>query len=129
MFHPIESGTLLYRDSIQHHLFILLTGPCGRGKQVLLVPICTHLKSNRDTACLLDQADHKFIRHKSYVAYALCRIESADKLKRGVSSGLFEDKGILQANVFQRVLDGFDSSRFVKPFATKHWKRYQQEKQ
>jgi len=127
VFQAIERATLLYRDAHQHHLFILVTGPCGRGEQVLLVPVCSHNDKNQDTACMLERGDHGDIKHTSYVDYYYCRTERARKLVQGVESGFFSNRGMLDGGVFERVLAGFEYSQFVKPFAIEHLRQYRRE--
>ena len=100
MFAAIKRATLLYpspsaRDPSGKHLFILLTDPSGPANLVLMVGVATVQGSIFDSTCILKAGDHTFIKHPSYVAYALCRVEPADKLIKGVENKFFVDKGLL----------------------------------
>lgn len=123
MFAAVERATLLYpspstRDPNGKHLFILLTGPYGPAKQVLMVSVITLRREGRyDDSCILKPGDHEFIKHESCVAYSLCRLEPAEKLSNGVACRAFTDCGLLLEPVFDRVIAGMRKSPFKKPFA------------
>ena len=122
MFTAVRRATLLFpspsaRDENGKHLFIVLTDPCGPANQVLLVGIATLRDKGCDMTCVLKPGDHEFIKIDSYVAYSFCRIEWADKLVTGVKNGDFVDKGLLDEEIFGRVLTGLRKSHSTKPFA------------
>lgn len=125
LFLPFQRATLLIpsaseSDSERKHLFILLTNPHPNPesniKSVLLVSIST-LKPNLpyDPACKLFKGDHPFIKDDSYVQYRLARIETADKLIKGVNEGVFKHKETLEGDIFARVCHGLGESRFTAP--------------
>ncbi len=119
MFEAVERATVLYCDPHQEHLHILMTDPYGPRGLVLMAPVCT-VRKRHDKACLLYKGDHSFIKDPSYVAYAICRLEEAQKIGRGVETGLFKDCGLLDENVYSRVLAGFEISKFVRPIDKNH---------
>ncbi len=110
---------MLYCDPHQEHLHILMTDPYGPRELVLMAPVCT-VRTKPDKTCLLYKGDHSFIKNPSYVAYAICRLEEAKKVVRGVETGLFKDHGLLDENVYSRVLAGFEISKFVRPIDKNH---------
>ena len=119
MFEAVERATVLYCDPFQNHLHILMTNPYGPRELVLMAPVCT-VRKKPDKTCLLSKGDHSFIKNSSYIAYAMCRLEEAQKVVRGIETGLFKDYGLLDENVYLRVLAGFEISKFVKPIDKNH---------
>lgn len=117
MFQAIRRATLIYRDPVQEHLHIVMTDPHGPKSEILLAPVCTVRRSTStaDKSCLLNVGDHEFINHESYIAYAICRIEEASIVENRVAIGLFVDKGMLDTVVFDRVTEGFYSSKRIAP--------------
>ncbi len=96
-----------------------MTNPYGPRELILMAPVCT-VRKKPDKTCLLDKGDHGFIKYPSYVAYAICRLEEAKKIVRGTETGLFKDYGLLDEDVYARVLAGFETSKFVKPIDKNH---------
>ena len=84
----------------------------------MLVPVSTYTKGRKghDDTCLLEQGDHPFIKHRSYIKYRSARQEPADKLKQGVAKKLYVAQEMIGDEVFQRILEGFDRSRLVSKF-------------
>lgn len=123
MFVAAKLGTILVpsgpgNDPGRKHLFVVLTDPYGPAKQVLLAPVCSVIKDVKpDDSCLLGAADHEFLQHDSYIDYAKIRIERADTLEHGVTSGAIVEKPPVSAAVYARVLAGMGKSKFAKPFA------------
>jgi len=131
LFLPFQRATLLIpsgpeEDKERKHLFILLTNPYPHPesniKSVLLVSIST-LKPNlpHDPACKLYTGDHPFIKADSFVLYRLARIETTDKLIKGVSEGIFYYKETLNEEIFARVAHGLIESRFTTPAILKFY--------
>lgn len=131
LFLPFQRATLLIpspseSDAGRKHLFILLTNPYPHPesniKSVLLVSIST-LKPSlpHDPACKLYNGDHPFIKDDSYVVYRLARIETADKLIKGVNQGIFKHKETLGGDIFARVCHGLGESRFIAPAILKFY--------
>lgn len=120
MFNAVKRATFLYpsgpaKDPNRKHLCILLTDPVGPPEQILTVTVVT-AGDNFDSACVLNAGDHEFIKHKSYVAYATCRIDFASRIKECVASGEFSGREMLKEEVFKRVIEGLAKSKSVKPF-------------
>lgn len=115
-FAAVARATLLHPTPPVHHLFIILTNPRPPQGQVLLVPVST-VRRGYDDSCVLAPGDHDFVRHESFVVYALCRIGWAAELERGVLNGVMQDRGLLDEAVFARIMAGARRSRRMKPFA------------
>ena len=84
----------------------------------MLVPVSTYKEGRKghDDTCLLEQGDHPFIKHRSYIKYRSARQEPADKLKQGVANKLYVAHEMIDDDVFQRILEGFGRSRLVSQF-------------
>lgn len=121
MFFVVRRATLLIPsgpidDLARKHLFICVTDPVGRERETLLVSVSTKRAGEPfDPTCRLFPRDHPFIRQESYVNYHQARIESADKIERGVKEGIFTPHRILDVTIFARVCKGLTESRLLAP--------------
>ena len=126
LFVPFKRATLLIpsgpvHDSERKHLFVLLTDPIEapnyEGKQVLLVNIASVPINDfpYDATCIIQPAEHRFIKHESYVFYAKARIEAADKLLRGVKSGQLIPHDMIDHTLVQWIGDGLLQSPHITP--------------
>jgi len=116
---PYRRGTLLVpsgppNDLARKHLFIVLTDPCPSRGDVLLVNVPT-IRRNHDPACRLFAGDHPFLKHDSFVEYAMARIELAQGIATAVATGRMIPRDDLDGAVFARVCNGLTTSRFTKP--------------
>ncbi len=66
-----------------------------------------------DPSCILYAGDHPFVRHDSYVVYLKGRLEETDKVLRGVLSGQFVPYPPMDGDVFVRICEGLEKSRFT----------------
>ena len=120
LFLPFKRATLLIPsgpdfDQERKHLFVLLTDPVdisGTDKEILLVSLST-VRKNRpyDPTCILMPEDHQFIKHESFVLYAKARIEKADTILRGVSSGKLIPRDMMSHSVVDRICVGLGQSK------------------
>ena len=121
MFFVVRRATLLIPsgtvdDPERRHLFICLTDPVNEERDTLLVSVSSVRPGlPHDSTCRLFAGDHPFIRHDSFVAYRLMRIEPAAALERGVQNGVLLPREILDGGLFARVCKGLTESRFVTP--------------
>jgi hypothetical protein len=125
LFVPFKRATLLIPSGPEHdpdrkHLFVLLTDPIKspgfQDKQVLLVNIATvPAPLPYDATCIIQPAEHRFIKHESYVFYAKARIEAANALLRGVKSGQLIPHDIMDQTLVQRISDGLLQSPHTSP--------------
>lgn len=88
----------------------------------LVVSVSTWTNHYCDGSCILEAADHEFLRHKSWVMYRKTRVESAETLDNGVQTGLFKVKPDMSREVFARVCAGILDS----PHTPRKMKRYYQ---
>lgn len=128
MFAAVRLATVLFAsgpgyDHTRNHLFVLLTDEHGPAKQVLLVPICT-AGSKSDKSCLIAVGDHPFIKDESFIDYGSARVEPGEKLTKGVASGEFTDKGLIDEAVFKRIITGLRASPRSRPFSIDFYDGY-----
>jgi len=91
---------------------------------------CSSVKPDKphDNACYIEQGEHEFIKHRSYIVYKQARIETLEKIERGISTGRFIKKEIINDELYKRILKGaFTSShierryiRFIKSAITQN---------
>jgi len=117
MFLPNRKASILVPSGPPHdpdrkHLFIVVSDPVTDEHLVLLVSISS-VKPNiwNDESCLLYKGEHPFITKDSFVDYGYARIESAEKLLRGVESGKLVPHDPVSDDVFQRICQGLMASR------------------
>lgn len=100
------------------HLFFVLNDPLpDPPKQVLLISISTyHGRTQEDSTCLLNDGDHEFIKHESYVEYSIGRIATLESVERNIATNYFSKKEPLSEDILQKIIDGIYESKRVKPF-------------
>lgn len=123
-FQVVRRATLLIPSNPQgnlssKHLFVVMCDPRGPQKDVLLAQMATYIgeHTGHDSTCLLNQGDHPFIRHTSYIRYQHPRQDFAHDLVRGVATGLYVDRGLIDESVFERIHAGFYISELSPNFA------------
>jgi hypothetical protein len=119
----VRKGTILIPsgpgdDPGKKHLFVVLTDPVGPEEWVLLASFSSYSGTYFcDDTCVIEEgtSGHAFLRRKSFVRYQKLRIEPMDKLRAGISTGLFEMHDPLPDEVFERVVAGVMQSPFAAP--------------
>lgn len=104
-----RKGTLLVPSGPRsnpdlRHLHIVCNDTCALGLN-LLVPVSSFY-DGCDTTCELDENDHEYIRHLSYVFYAKATLYKAEQIDRGLEIKILTAQPVLDDGVFQRVEDG-----------------------
>jgi hypothetical protein len=103
-------------DVDRKHLFVAMTNPVGESREVLLAPVSSVVEGRFvDPGCRLHLGDHPFIRHESFVNYRFLRIETEERLSRGVAGGVLVPKDPLATEVFSRLCHGMTISIHVAP--------------
>lgn len=105
-----RAGTLLIPSGPSHspglrHLHIVCTDPCPAGNQ-LIVSVTTWTNNLCDGSCILDEKDHEWLKHKSWVIYRKTRIETAATLVNGEQAGVFVRMEPVTEDVLIRVIEG-----------------------
>jgi len=114
----LQKGTFFYLTGPSNHLHIIINDPVfcpERGFEAVAAVNITSMTANHDPACILDVGCHPFIKHPSYVFYKDATVFSSTKLSTGIASGDISVDTPVTEELLKRVLDGFNTSKFVKP--------------
>lgn len=97
------------------HLFVVLNDPCPDG-QCLLVMVSS-VKPNRhyDPTCVLDDGDHPYIDHKSYIVYRLAEAMQVSRISKMVALKYYEPRMDMDPAIFQQICDGLFESDETRP--------------
>ena len=95
------------------HLFFVLNDP-GDGEDVVLASVCS-MRPRADTTCLVHPGEHPFIRHESYVDYALCRTYPKQHLEVLIQRRYCERHQDACEELVERIIDGAFDSKHTKP--------------
>ncbi|GBF27414.1 hypothetical protein MnTg02_02467 [bacterium MnTg02] len=121
LFYPLKQTTLHIpgtgpaHDSGRGHLFIVLTSPDAQ-EEVLCVSISSvYVKC--DETCVLSKGDHDFIKHDSFVFYALTKKYTVKHLRDRVNDGDVTYKGLISEEIYETICDGLLDSRLSPPWA------------
>ncbi len=101
------------------HLHIVCTDPCSKGRQ-LIVSVSSWRNDLCDSTCILDQGDHSWLTHKSWVVYRAAKIEDAGTLDNGVQKNIFVEKDAIDGDVLDRILNGVCGSPHSKRVIKKY---------
>lgn len=111
-FQPLKKATLLMPsgppdDPDRLHLWVILTDPCAAHDANLVVDICT-LRDGRfhDPACLIQQGEHRRIKHTSWVGYHRCKAVHSSTLKKGAAAWLYHPDEPVSDVLFDRICAG-----------------------
>ncbi len=115
IYSPYRRGTVLAPVGGLNHLHVVCNDPVFYGynacDSVLTVNITSiHESQPHDPACVLNQGEHPFIQHPSYVYYADAVIWKVPSVINRQQSGELIPKQDLEEEIFQRVLNGFEIS-------------------
>ncbi|MBF0311549.1 MAG: hypothetical protein HQL56_18715 [Magnetococcales bacterium] len=82
---------------------------------MLLVSVSSVGKAGswHDTTCILNQGDHPFVKHQSFVFYTRSRNENANKVVKGVKGGSFVPQDPLDQEVYERICGGMSVSPYT----------------
>ena len=121
LFVPVRRATLAIPsgprgDPNREHLHILLTDPCGQERMILMVSACSVRPGlPHDGTCYLHPGDHEFIRHRSYIYYAMAQIQPERKIEAGIRTGDFRGQATMPDEVMARICQGLMDSPHTKP--------------
>jgi hypothetical protein len=99
---------LLVPSGPDQHLFIVCNDTCKLGLN-LLVNISSYY-DGCDKTCLLDEGDHPFVKHLSYVFYARAILSHAAQIDRGLNGKILKPQPDMIEEVFRRVEAGITVS-------------------
>jgi len=102
-------------DDQREHLTVILCAP-NADRFVALASVTTDYNTRgTDPACPLAQGDHAFIKHPSYMAYALATTRHCDELQSGLDDQSIRLADTFDGLVFARILQGARLSVHTPP--------------
>lgn len=107
---PYELGAILIPYNEALHLFAVMNDPCADGLCLLLMVTSIKPKRSFDGTCILNDGDHEFLRHQSYIAYRIAQQARAVHIGRMVDQGFYQRKEDWEASVFNRIAAGLYAS-------------------
>lgn len=112
---PYRRATLLIPVNDIPHLFIVMNDPCSDGLCLLAMVSSIKPKKFHDTACVLKQGDHEFVKKDSFIVYRIAETTSALHISNMVGKKFYTCKADMIAAVFKRVVDGIFVSDETRP--------------
>ena len=124
-----QKGTLLIPSGQTSHLHIICSNP------VLYPPVghncflCVNISSvpngvEYDTACVLNNGDHPFIDHESYVYYDRAQIFGVDTVLARLKERELQKHATCGDEMFNRVMEGFQTTKFITPKIKRFLEKY-----
>tara|TARA_R110001606_G_scaffold122144_4_gene254929 strand:- start:339 stop:764 length:426 start_codon:yes stop_codon:yes gene_type:complete len=124
----ILATTPIAQDQTKKHLLIVVTDPVNIPPwKIVTVPINTFYESS-DSTCILNQGDHPFIRHKSFINYKETRIIDIEKIRNGISKKVFSSHHDVDQEIFTQICNGFEQSNAMITLAKGIYRRSLREK-
>lgn len=112
------SGDTFLNDSspgAPAHLWIVATDPEGDPPSVVIVNV-TSLKDDGkrhiDEACILNESDHPFARHDSFMKYKAAALVEVSTLRALLAKDMLQPHAAVRPDVLQRIRQGFLDSEF-----------------
>ena len=104
------------------HLFFCVLGPIviDGVECILSVPICT-AEGRYDASCVLEEGEHSFIKHKSYVSYAQARVDRVSVVKDHLDSEYFRVAEPASVELSGKILAGLRACRRVPRYIKDDW--------
>lgn len=87
------------------HLWVVITPPTKISKQVIIVFLTT-CKSYSDTTVILNQEDHKFIKHTTAVSFAEARILTQEDIMQRLKMRAIEPRENFDADKVEELQKG-----------------------
>lgn len=114
--------TFFMQSGSSEHLFVVLANPNtypdeGYGQRLCLVSVnFTSIRNGQhiDSACIITEGEHPFIRHDSYVLYERMQFIDYERTCEAVNSGVYRASTPISAELLQRIIDGIQQSGAVK---------------
>ncbi|CDH21877.1 conserved hypothetical protein [Xenorhabdus bovienii str. kraussei Quebec] len=128
-FAPVKKGTIMLLTGAKEHLFFICSDPVlypQLTKECFLAVNLTTIYSDieYDNTCILSVGDHPFVNHDSYILYKKAEILGVDTVTSQVIAGDIRVSEPCRNDVFDRILNGFNTSPHVKPKVRKFYTKY-----
>jgi hypothetical protein len=86
----------------------------------LSVPVCT-AEGRYDETCVLEDGEHSFIKHKSYISYKHARVDRASVVKDHLNTEYFRTAEPASEELSGKILAGLRASRLVPRHIKDDW--------
>jgi hypothetical protein len=96
----------------EDHLWIIVNDPAAHAGIALIVNVST-LRQNAETTCIVQQGEHPFIQHDSYVRYGSAREAKVADLVEGVKRRLLKPHQSASQHLLAKVRAGARASPFL----------------
>jgi hypothetical protein len=107
---PYELAGLLVPYDERPHLWAVMNDACKDGLCMLVMISSIKAGRSYDNTCVLQQGDHPFIDHDSYVVYRLAYTSRADHIGNMVDKKIYIPKEDWDVHVFNRIAAGIYQS-------------------
>lgn len=96
------------------HLFVVVSRPDLDSENVVVVNLTT-VRSiwSEDVTCILEVGDHKFIKHKSRVAYEFTKVVTLEALSGALENRSIYRNAAMSSGALSKITDGFGASKRV----------------
>ncbi len=96
------------------HLFFVMSDPSVDRKRVLVAPVMTWDAEYKESTCLVNQGEHPFIKHTSFVNYSCAELASADLIEERLASGVFRAHKPASSELLEKIRRGAERSDFLE---------------
>ncbi|MBW7990160.1 MAG: hypothetical protein FVQ84_09125 [Planctomycetes bacterium] len=111
----LQIGSTFYGGHPEH-LYIIISNPSGNSQKVVIVNISSWRDEAiglNDSSCIVNDGEHPFIKHKSYVFYREAKCPTLIDLQAGIDKGLLIPKEDCSKEFLEKILDGAANSMFT----------------
>jgi hypothetical protein len=109
-----ETFTASPDGSDNFHLFVVVSKPDEDPQHVVVVNLTTVRGVwSDDMTCVLERGDHKFVKHKSRVAYEYAKVVTLAALSDALENRLIFRNADMPAAMLARITTGFGASKRV----------------
>ncbi len=115
----LQIGNTFLNDpylELDRHLWVIISDPSYNSEQVAIVNITSWEDEGdelNDSSCIVNDGEHPFIKHKSYVIYAKAKLTTVGNLQAAFNRGLLHVRENCSDDFLSKVLGGAANSRFT----------------
>ncbi|NTU44128.1 MAG: hypothetical protein HGA99_01200 [Chlorobiaceae bacterium] len=106
-FLPQKKRTILKSSGYKEHLFVILTNECPEKNHLLVNFSSIYEGIFHDDACIVNEGEHPFIKHPSYIEYRKAETVKASHLIKCD----FTQKEDVSDDLYTRICDGLMLSK------------------
>jgi hypothetical protein len=123
---PVPGTAFLFRATDgDKHLHVCLTEPFDAPheipQQILVVSVTTiYSIKGEDLTCQLNDGDHEFIKHPSYVAYSRARYITIAQLQKAENQRLASEQLSVSSAIYTKIRSGL----FASPRTSKCYRNF-----